>query len=457
MILCWKLCKLLNVLYVKIMESEYRQRRRRPKKQEEIKEEDLYIIRDGPYVNYRDVVQRMLDGVDISLVEPVLYPRLIPHIEYYIEYYTEARDEYAVRDLRYYLKYIEDEPRLREIEEMLREPDPPPQKPPALTPSQVKKEVKQIWNTEKIRAYSHEELDLVVAGMKKLRLKFITQGDYLSAQRAEELSRKLISNGQLCFVETMQEDKEVSLKEKLREAERELEESKAKWERLHEGMLAARKREFEGLQKEHTEEIRKLEALYDAPLPPEIRKYSQALLQLRRREKAMLQIKNFAGAAGIKQQADELEAFEDEKQIADWHAKIDDKIRKCRERQQKYVNGRRMYWAKEEQDMVGQANKEVSIAEKQIAHLKENIGVTVKAKNLAKVLRTARNKPTSELPAVKTRQYAMTPKEKDVKQDFQHRRILNAKIYTRTPTRPLTSRQKKTRPGTALERQLSQY
>ena len=438
------------------MESEYRQRRRRPQKKEKISEEELYLIRDNPCLNYRDVVQRMLDGVEISLVDPAIFEKLIPHIQYYIDYYREAHDEYSVRELQYFLKYIEEEPRRREIEEMLRQPDPPPEKPPALTPAQVKKEVKKIWETEKIQAYNHEELDLIAAGMKKLRLRFIAKSDYLSAQRAEELSRKLISNGQLCFVETMQTTREVSLKEKLREAEKELEESKAKWERLHEGLRSARKKEFEDLEREHNEEIRKLEELYDAPLPPEIRKYSTGLLQLRRREKAMLQIKNFAGAAGIKQQADEMEAFENEKQVADWHAKIDDRIKKCRERQQKYVNGRRMYWAKEEQDMVGQANKEVMIAEKQISHLKESIGVTVKAKNLARVLRTTKNQG-SELPAVKKRTGAMTPKEKDPRQEFQHRRILNAKIYTRTPLRPQTARQKKERAKTALERQTSQF
>jgi hypothetical protein len=223
----------------------------------------------------------------------------------------------------------------------------------------------------------------------------------------------------------MQKTRATELHEKLDEVQATVDASKKKWEQLHSRMKLARDKEFSQMSDQHAQQISSLEQLFKEEPPPEIRKYSAALLQLRRREQAMLQVKQYAVAASIKKQADELQSMEDERQLQQWHARINDRIRSCRVRQQRQANGRKSYWKTEEQKMIREAELEIAIAEKQIEHLRANIEMKLNAKRAATALKQI-DRDFQNLP---------TLNGKDSKQEFRQRQILTTKMYTRTQSR----------------------
>jgi hypothetical protein len=400
-----------------------------------------YLIWYSPDLDYRDIVTSLLGGIDISLVDPAVFPNLVTYIHRFIEFYTEREDHRALRELQYYLSYIESEPRRREVRDLLQETAPSSRAHSVLTTGQIDAEVDRIIETGDVTKCNREQIPLLVEGLRQRRSHFIESKEYLKADEAERLSRILTSHGQLDSVEDMERLKAAELTEKLEQATRDLDAAKRKWEELHTGLRNARQAEFDQMARTHSEQIRNLEALFNVDPPPDIKKYSVALLQFRRREQAMIQIRQYARAAAMKEQADELQRIEDEQQIATWHDRIRDRIAKRRQKQRKQVNARRAYWKLEEEEMVRSADREVAIAQRQIEHLKGHIERRVREEEIAANLRQAELDECriGDLPPLKK------SRGKDPKADFQHRRIVAAKIYSRRISRtgsPETARRR---------------
>ncbi|OHT05062.1 hypothetical protein TRFO_06052 [Tritrichomonas foetus] len=410
-----------------------------------------YQIVYGFNTEPRNVIQQMLSGIDISLVDPQIYPLLVPYLENLLEKARNDNDLYKIKEFEFYLSYINYQPRREELTRILKRPRPPPPvKVPVLTKEQVQAEVNWIIEAGTFSTYSQEEVDLLVVGLREKRAEYIQQGDYLAAERAENLSHKLFNNGQLTTVESLQQNKCVDLKQKLKDASEDLESSKKKWEELYSNLKESANNEFAELERQHNEQIRELEALFDEKPPPSIRKYSPTLLNLRRREEAMISSKLYAQASKIKEQADELQQQEDQQQIERWHRQIRTRINQTKTEQAKQLSSRKAFWKAEEQQMVREADSEIDQAQKAIDHLKNSLKNNLDARKMTTVMKKETRKKTKRVSTQKLPNLS-TPRRDLHNTETRQRQILNHSIYTitnrntpikspmKTPKRPNTS------------------
>jgi hypothetical protein len=181
-----------------------------------------------------------------------------------------------------------------------------------------------------------------------------------------------------------------------------------------------------------------LEESRQGELPPHQRKYSQALLELRRCEKAQLQNRNFSGAGEFKRRADQLEKEETTLQMLRWQNDIDIKIANAKVAYAKLVRVRKDYWRSEELLLVSDANKQVMLAELAIAHLERNLQSAQERMAIATTLkeeteRVAHRDPVATGAGV-PQLYTGRSSQKEIA-GFRQRQILNHKIYTRLPKR----------------------
>lgn len=400
-----------------------------------------YQIIYGCKLEPKEIIQKMLSGVDISLVDPQIYPSLIPLLKSYLEKAQNEGDLYQIREYDFFLRYIEYQPRREELSRILYRPRmPPPVKQPVLSPDRVSKEVSNILKTEIIPTYKNqEEVELIVRGLRERRANYINKGDYLKAEKAESLSRKLFSSGQLSTVEEIQHDKESDLKQKLDTSKNELEDSKKKWEELLQILRDKANEDFAELEKVHIEEMKQLEDLYNQPPPPNIRKYSQELLNLRRREEAMLSSKLYAQASNIKDQADELQEIEDQDQLKKWHNHISFRIQQTKEEHSKQLNKKKVFWKTEEQKMILLGNREIKKAEMAIEHLNLNLKETIEARKLTTLMKKETKKKEKTVPKKISTSKLKTPR-RDEMTEYRQRQLLNHNVYTityhNTPKKP---------------------
>ena len=400
-------------------------------------EKDFYVFRAGDGYDPKQVIEAMLDGIDILLVDPVLFPEIERLLSDYLIEAKERNDRSAVAKIEYFVKYISEEPKRQAVSKLLDIPVKEPViKPPALSDEQLEEEIRRIWKTQKIRNYTEEELDLVVARMRQKSAEFIAKGRYLKAQRADHFAKILISNGQLGTVKTMQTQKVIDIEQKLHESRKELEQNKAKWEELYVNLKQAAKEELDKMQEDHRKEIEEIEKLKELDPPPHIKKYSHALLQMRRQEQALIQNREYQKAGEMKALADDMQRGEDEQQIKKWIAEVDVKISNAKKLQANQLHVRKSFWKNEESALVNEANKDIKQAEKAIAHLEMNLKIAEQAKDIAATLKreakhVVKTQPQKNrgLPALN--EVAKTPQQQSA--DFRQRQILTKKIYTRVP------------------------
>lgn len=403
------------------------------------------FVNKSPYVisyvsgmtgrDFKDILELMLHGIDISLVDPDILPHLDSVLCTYLDNYRQAKDQLVISKLEFYQKYINELPRRQEIAAILtKEPPPPPVVIPALTPEQVNEEVDLILETGKIKYFKPDELDLILECLRKKRTEFIEEGNYLDAQKAEHYSKAVMSYGQLGFVENIQDSKASDLQVKLDEAKEQLEQKKVNWENLRKKLRKTANEELAELQKTHQSQIEKLESLYDTSPPPSIRKYSNNLLSIRKREQAMISSRLFAQAGKMKEEADELERQENVQQMEKWKEEIDTRIKNLRVKQEKALIVRKNYWKKEETNLINQANIEVEKEEKAIEHLEKNLEMAKSAKSMAENLKNDSknvkdaNESSSSLPPLNNFRDSRSRANA-----HRQRAILNHKIYTRVP------------------------
>lgn len=398
-----------------------------------------YLISSFYGTDPPSVIREMLSGVDISLVDPDLYPSLVPYIRNFMDSFRAKHDTKSLRTLEFYLQYIEQFPHRQEISNLLKpKPKPIIVKMPVLSEQQVKLEVDLILNSEEIKTYPQEELELVICGLRQKRQEFINEGDYMAAQKAEHFSRILISHGQLGTVEEMQYDRVSELESKCTASRIELENNKKKWEGLFQNLCQQCKDELKQLEKDHAQEIQEIEDKRNQAIPPSFQKYSNLLLQYRAREKAMLATRRYADASYIKELADELQENEDRDIKLRWNSHIDNRIKKKKRIQRRQLEIRKSFWKKEKQNLVKEANIDISQAEAAIVHLETNLESAKNALNIASNLKEETKTVREEdLPKLDTARKTSKP------QEYRQRQILNSKIYTRQTRSQLSSPRKK--------------
>jgi hypothetical protein len=390
----------------------------------------MYVIEYSTTLSYKDIVNEILNGTHICLVDPVLYPQLESTIHDYLGAFRLQKDDYNAKKMEFCLDYIREEPNRQAVARMLtmvvRKP---PVVPPVLSDEEVEAEVDFILARSQVRAYPDDELALVLEGLRRRRRQFIAEKRYLEANKAEHLAQVALSHGQLSAVEAIQESKRQGYQEMIDEQQRSLEALDSRWRELHANMRAAAQREFDEMEAQLNDRIAKLE-ISRATIPPSWAKFSAELLQLRRREEAMVKHRLFREAGAMKEHADALQRAEEDAYRRRWSAHIDQQIANARATYAKELQTRKTFWAGESTTMLDQAARETGLARRAIAHLQQSLRNAERAKELTCALKRENESRVGDSQGSVTGRVSARTRATEHGQ----RRILNRSIYTRTPT-----------------------
>jgi hypothetical protein len=388
----------------------------------------LYIIEYSPNLNPKDVITEILGGTHISLIDPLVYPVIESTIHDYLDAFRLQKDDYNAKKMEVTLNYIREEPNRQAIERMLTmtvKPPPPP--PPVLSPEEVETEVNLILQSEEVRSYPEDELPLILEGLRKRRRECIERKDYLGANKAEHLAQIALSHGQLSAVEAIEESKCRFYQTMIDEGREILAQKEERWAALRESMRESEQRDYAEMEERHATELEALEALKEE-VPVGGRKFSAALLQLRRREEAMVATRKFREAAKMKAQADEMEAQEKEIMKKKWCAEVDQRIENAKTAYERQLRSRKLFWAGEIAGLVSHAEREGALANLALGHLQETLTAAEKARELTSNLKRQNESKQGDTGGSVTGR--TTPRARATAHG--QRRILNSKIYTRT-------------------------
>ena len=400
-----------------------------------------YVIKYTPNPDPNVIINQILKGVDIILVDPQVYPHLLQPLQVFKDIFKQNGQNDLVKKCDFLIDYISEYPKRQQISRLLmnRPPSPPP-KPPALSQEEVDGIVDNLLETDEINFFPQEELELILAELRKRRAAYQEKGDYLNAEKADHYTKAILNYGQLGAVEMIQNEKVAEIKAKLRESETQLAKDRKKWETL-----------YENLKQEAIDDLKKINSQFEdkiqdmirgtepdesgvVHLPPGFRKPSALLLQLRRRQKAMIESKKYNDAADVKEKIDELEKQERLVQIQNYKEYIAGRIESKRQEHRKTLLTRKNYWKQQEEALVKEANADVEKSEMAIEHIKKNLK---EAENAHKLATSLKENTKSQSQTIKQPQKRGLPPlnkvahSKNAAQEYRQRMILNSKIYTR--------------------------
>ena len=177
--------------------------------------------------NIRTVFDKVIGGVDICYVDPLLFPKLLSWIENHRDRYKDQYNKTVLDKLNFIENYIRRQERRDEIRLLLtHKTEKRERKKPVMTREQVDAEVNSIMENGINYEYTEEQVNLIVPGLRRKRAELVKDGDYLEANRANNYVKIMISHEQFSTVEAMQQEKCEMLQTKIDEESEKLKEKK---------------------------------------------------------------------------------------------------------------------------------------------------------------------------------------------------------------------------------------
>ena len=163
--------------------------------------------------------------------------------------------------------------------------------------------------------------------------------DYdLATQLEDALKRGKLQYKQLTL-KSVQDQKTAKLKEKLKQAQDKLSKMQTQFSNTKKQFDASAQEKRQKLEEKHQQEMDKLLDYYESGIPPKFRKFSRELLELKKREQTLKQGHRYQEAKGIKEEADALEAYENELIKIKWNHQRDRAISELQKKQDLEMNG----------------------------------------------------------------------------------------------------------------------
>jgi hypothetical protein len=394
----------------------------------------LFSAADRP--DPRSIILALVNGLDIMLVHPALYPLINSQIEGQIARFQDTKDQFSIDKLHEISRYINEEHPAQEERTriLIVPPKPPPPKPQPFSPTDLAKNVESVLTGQRRKNYTQIEMEALLAELRVRRKAALKMEDYIEAERIAYASTQLLRRVNSYTVVKFQEAKTVELTLKLEEAQKKLADLEFRWRNVMQHFRMQRDQELHRIYANNIMAIEELEGLKSEPLPPKFNKRSPALLNLRQRERAMISSRRYDDAAIVQVEADRLQSVEDEKNRHEWISDVDLQIEKLTVKLNQMFAVRRFNLEKEEHGMVRQRKRELASARKTVEHLKK----TIKHSELPSI--------EGPEPAVKlndaglpTLNFAVLNNvEERSPKTFRKRALLNMRVYTKVP--PKTGR-----------------
>lgn len=389
-----------------------------------------YVINCQRDMDWNGAISKILKGVDILLVDPQCYSHMVSPLYIFLEQFKAQDLEDMVEKVNFLIKYCEEYPLRQAIAEKLsikiHEPEP---KPPVITREKVNEIVDELFSSGKIESFAKDELELIVAEIRRRKNDYISEGNYELAQAADHYTKVMTNYGYFGEVEQMQCAKINEIKTKLSEAELHLQSSKERWEALYSNMKKEACDDLRKVNESFEQQVKELLNDRDNDPPQSFIKFSSYLLELRRKQKALIDTKCYEDAANIKDLADSVEKEEIEAMKTKWREKIDQRISTIRSEQKKILEARRNYWRNEKNSIIHDANEDVEKVETCIARLRKSLANAINTHKTAGSLKEETKMFHNGLPPLARVQSRLSATA------FRQRAMLNTRACSRSTKR----------------------
>ncbi|OHT12570.1 hypothetical protein TRFO_03574 [Tritrichomonas foetus] len=276
----------------------------------------------------------------------------------------------------------------------------------------------------------------LIKELKTIHQEALNDHDYLLAERAVNASRRVIAlNNDNRFAE-ITSARVYELADKLSEKENDTETLKEAWEKAIHNAEKQRDEDLKEIERENEMELREFDQQYKFEPPPELRKFSPEILQLRAQEKYMVQSGRYVEATDLNREVNRLEAIESEKIKERWIKTLNFKREELIKKQQEKMFVREMNANNAIAKMRRQASREIEQQEKAVKHVESHYEDATIVKNFRKTTKaslTTRNPNLPQLEAVQAQTNAAL---------FRQRAMINTIVYSKTPKSPRTIKTK---------------
>lgn len=402
-----------------------------------------YFYTASSHPDPKDMIKGIVNGVDITLIEPVLYPQIANLLESAILRHRENKEYFAVEQLKFTEEYInsgyeEELERDRLLEVRVKEKPPKPQ---PFTDDQLEIEMDRVLNNQSnVALFTKEELTALTEGLKKRRSAAISEEDFDEAERCDNAVSLFLQRSEMFRAGQLIEERISDLNHKLRKAEITRDDLYTHWRNVMSEFKQKRTNEIDEMCRCSTARVEKLETEKEMVPPPKFQKRSPRLLNMRNRERAMVSSKRYDDASSLQAEANKVQEQEDAHNIYLWHTNIDDRMERLANSLNRDIAVRDGHFAAQEAALRRRMKGELKVADSTVTHLEELISRT--SATFGGDLSQSRPVSKGKSGAMTRRSLPALNRGTETKQPnaFRQRAVLNMKIYTVKP--PNSARRK---------------
>ena len=390
----------------------------------------IYLYNANGYYDSIEIVKDIINGIDITLVDPEIFPHLTPVLGDYIFRSEKRNDEIGLNRLNFALDYITKYPQKLAIEQKLL-PDRSPKKvrPPPMTKEQLETELEALFSGDLNRNYNREELNYIVSSIRKKKVEFISNQELDEADQCDAIIRTISLSSQTEETNQILQQKLTETSSKLSESRQHYEELQHRWTTVINNFLTFKKEELDKLQKSLNGEYKQQVKKKNQPAPPRYRKASTYLQSLQMRERAFVSSKQFLEAEEARQEALAQEEIEREIQDKKWKQYCRANLKKLSALHNKQIEIRKANLEKEERKIRKQAKEDLERERRKIYRLES---IEEENKSLINKIQEATTGratlPPLDLGTASLNQDAVNPMTPET---FRQKRILNTRLYSR--------------------------
>lgn len=397
-----------------------------------------YLYDFAQHPEPRDVVCALLNGVDILLIDPQLYPVIVEPLNLYKGRYMDSKDDKVVEKIEWMLDYMKKWPERQMMAQkfapLTRAPRP---KPKPYTSQQAEDEVQYIMEGNPFKTYNPDQYQQLIEVLRKKRNYYTDMQEFETADRYSDKLKQLIGLSEASATLEMSQERAEELKGKITEAEESFEDMKRRWNKVLNNFYAAKEENLSNLRREQEEEYNKAAEKLNGNRPRTIPKVSPAMLELKRREESLVAAKKYLEASEVRSEINKFELTEGNVYQQQWDASTRNALKNLEKKQDQIYNIRKANLKRDEQDLIRNMNNELLAAEHKLETLKK---LYEKTEMILAPMQQAAANANAELNAPLTARSALPPIKIPAKTDngpasFRQRALLNMKIYTRKPTK----------------------
>lgn len=389
-----------------------------------------YIYDENP--DLCTIVVDIINDLPIEQVEPELYPQLLPILRDRERALKEWRNQPASRSIGVAIQHIEN----------YRYCNDPNQLQPRsmrsmrissnkLSPTELSINVDLAIRGE-FRQIDPKHYNVIVKELVRLKSEALSDGDYLLAEKCVNASRKvraMTSDNKFVEMATARVDE---LAEQLAIKGNDRDEVIGKWEKAIAEAERKRDADLKRMEKENERELRIFDKQFETEPPPDMRKFSGELLQLRTRERYMVQSGRYTEATEARAEAERLTAKETEEHKQKWMNVLKLKRAELVKKQQDKMYIRKVNADNQIAKMKRQSIAEIDHQEKALQHVESHYEDATVVQNFSSVGATSRGttRRDKRLPRLAPANPAAAA--------FRQRAMINTIVYSKTA--PKTAR-----------------